>query len=72
MNKIYAGIGSRKTPQVVCEVMARLAGRLGQAGWTLRSGRAEGAQRVRIAHLRLVPVLSVGNVRSSYRRTCAL
>lgn len=43
MNKVYAGIGSRKTPQVVCEIMARLAGRLGQAGWTLRSGRAVGA-----------------------------
>ena len=40
MNKIYAGIGSRKTPSEVCAVFASLAGRLGQAGWTLRSGAA--------------------------------
>lgn len=43
MNKAYAGIGSRKTPPEVCAAFANLAGRLGQAGWTLRSGRAEGA-----------------------------
>ena len=43
MVKIYAGIGSRKTPSEVCAVFASLAGRLGQAGWTLRSGRAQGA-----------------------------
>lgn len=43
MNKTYAGIGSRKTPPEMCQVFANLAGRLGQAGWTLRSGRAEGA-----------------------------
>lgn len=43
MVKIYAGIGSRETPPACCEVMARLGGRLGQAGWTLRSGRAKGA-----------------------------
>lgn len=43
MNKVYAGIGSRRTPPEVQEVMAHLAGLLGQAGWTLRSGRAIGA-----------------------------
>lgn len=43
MVKIYAGIGSRQTPSEVCAVFANLAGRLGQAGWTLRSGRAIGA-----------------------------
>lgn len=43
MNKIYAGIGSRQTPSEVCAVFASLAGHLGQAGWTLRSGRAQGA-----------------------------
>jgi hypothetical protein len=43
VNKVYAGIGSRRTPPEVCSVFANLAGRLGQAGWTLRSGRAEGA-----------------------------
>lgn len=43
MNKVYAGIGSRQTPPEVCAVFASLAGRLGQAGWTLRSGRALGA-----------------------------
>lgn len=40
MNKIYAGIGSRKTPAECCHTMARLAGRLSEAGWTLRSGAA--------------------------------
>ena len=43
MNKIYAGIGSRETPPACLEIMAILAGRLGKAGWTLRSGRAKGA-----------------------------
>lgn len=43
MYKSYAGIGSRKTPAECCAVFAALAGRLGQAGWTLRSGRAVGA-----------------------------
>ena len=43
MNKVYAGIGSRKTPAEVCAAFANLAGRLGKAGWTLRSGRALGA-----------------------------
>lgn len=55
MNKTYAGIGSRKTPPEVCQVFASLAGRLGQAGWTLRSGRAEGADSAFECGARNVP-----------------
>lgn len=43
MKKIYAGIGSRETPKEVLAHMSRLASLLGRAGWTLRSGRAIGA-----------------------------
>jgi hypothetical protein len=39
----YAGIGSRKTPQAICVLMADLAADLARAGWTLRSGGASGA-----------------------------
>lgn len=42
-NKIYAGIGSRDTPEDVCKLMTRLAKGLAYNGWTLRSGAAEGA-----------------------------
>ncbi|KKK66924.1 hypothetical protein LCGC14_2959220 [marine sediment metagenome] len=41
--KIYAGIGSRKTPKGVLEMMERTASRLARTGWILRSGGAEGA-----------------------------
>jgi len=39
----YAGIGSRETPPDVCEDMRLAARRLGQLGYTLRSGGAAGA-----------------------------
>ena len=39
----YAGIGSRKTPGTVMAAMGRLAGRLAERGWMLRSGGAKGA-----------------------------
>lgn len=41
--KLYAGIGSRKTPDSMRDQMARLAAKLAEAGWILRSGRAKGA-----------------------------
>jgi hypothetical protein len=43
--KIYAGIGSRKTPPDVMDLMAALGAKLAMPphGWTLRSGGAEGA-----------------------------
>lgn len=41
--KVYAGIGSRETPQDVLARMRHYAARLGQAGWVLRSGGASGA-----------------------------
>jgi hypothetical protein len=39
----YAGIGSRSTPQDVCEVLARWGERAARAGWILRSDGAPGA-----------------------------
>ena len=39
----YAGIGSRETPPHVREVMTELARTLANAGWSLRSGGADGA-----------------------------
>ncbi|HEV7805465.1 MAG TPA: hypothetical protein VGO80_06590 [Solirubrobacteraceae bacterium] len=42
---VYAGIGSRKTPADILELMAEIAGALGARGWTLRSGGAKGADQ---------------------------
>lgn len=42
---IYAGIGSRDTPPFVMQDMFHLGRQLAQAGWTLRSGAAVGADR---------------------------
>lgn len=41
--RYYAGIGSRKTPPWVCELMTDIARRMEERGWHLRSGAAEGA-----------------------------
>ncbi len=41
--KYYAGIGSRETPLEIQKEMRTIAKRLSRAGWTLRSGFAEGA-----------------------------
>ena len=41
--KYYAGIGSRKTPKDICELMTRVARYLYFKGYTLRSGAADGA-----------------------------
>lgn len=43
MSHCYAGIGSRETPASVQARFFMLASTLGDAGWTLRSGGAEGA-----------------------------
>lgn len=39
----YAGIGSRKTPEKVLRQIGRIAATLAKQGYTLRSGRAPGA-----------------------------
>ena len=39
----YTGIGSRETPESVMVLMTEVADILGKRGYTLRSGRAEGA-----------------------------
>lgn len=41
--KFYAGIGSRQTPPPIISTMSRIALRMGELGWTLRSGGAKGA-----------------------------
>jgi hypothetical protein len=41
----YAGIGSRKTPRAVLELMTRFSSRLAADGWVLRSGMAAGADQ---------------------------
>lgn len=41
--KIYAGIGSRKTPAQVLDYMRRVASRFADLGFLLRSGAADGA-----------------------------
>lgn len=43
MAKVYAGIGSRKCPNHILELMQVVAYNLAQLGWKLRSGGAEGA-----------------------------
>lgn len=43
--KLYAGIGSRKTPEPIQARMRQLAARLATLGYTLRSGAAEGADK---------------------------
>ena len=45
MNKVYAGIGARKTPPEILHLMSRIATRLGELGYTLRSGGAAGADQ---------------------------
>lgn len=41
--RFYAGIGSRETPENMLDLMERLARRLAEQGWVLRSGGASGA-----------------------------
>jgi hypothetical protein len=43
IHAVYAGIGSRATPRDVLALMTRIAKRLDECGWTLRSGGADGA-----------------------------
>lgn len=43
MPKLYAGIGSRKTPPHILSIMTRIAQKLHSQGYILRSGGAKGA-----------------------------
>lgn len=43
MSKYYAGIGSRKTPNIVLEIMTDIAKHLAKEDYILRSGAADGA-----------------------------
>lgn len=41
--KYYTGVGSRETPDNICDLMTTIAKFLSSQGWTLRSGHAPGA-----------------------------
>jgi hypothetical protein len=41
--KYYTGIGSRKTPPEILDIMQKIGFKLAKMGWTLRSGGAIGA-----------------------------
>lgn len=45
VNMIYAGIGSRETPEHILVAMKAIGFSLAQRGWTLRSGGASGADQ---------------------------
>ena len=45
LEKIYAGIGSRSTPQSVLETFRQIASTLAQDGWTLSTGGCRGADQ---------------------------
>jgi len=42
---IYTGVGSRSTPPAILQDMVTIGQRLAYKGWTLRSGRAQGADQ---------------------------
>ena len=44
-HRFYSGIGSRKTPREILNVMYAFGAELASSGWILRSGRAPGADR---------------------------
>ena len=52
--KYYAGIGSRRTPKDVLDLMTRVAAKLEKDGWILRSGGAVGADKAFEAGVSLV------------------
>ena len=43
--KYYCGVGSRKTPQSIQNIMTEVAQKLSERGFILRSGGAEGADK---------------------------
>jgi len=43
--KIYAGIGSRETPEPILKLMFKISSILAKKGYTLRSGAADGADK---------------------------
>lgn len=42
MSKIYAGIGSRQTPQEILELIKQIGEKLAEMGWSLRTGACDG------------------------------
>lgn len=45
MYRAYCGVGSRETPDDICQLMTNFAAQVCALGWTLRSGGAEKADK---------------------------
>lgn len=43
MSKYYCGVGSRQTPDYICQAFAKIASELSELNYILRSGGADGA-----------------------------
>lgn len=54
MSKCYTGIGSRDTPRKVCDRMVEASLWLGRHGYTLRSGKARGADEAFQAGVQMI------------------
>jgi len=39
----YTGVGSRETPEEICELITKVATKLAAIGWVVRTGGAGGA-----------------------------
>ena len=50
MTKLYAGIGSRETPEWALRTMTKIGATLDKRGWALRSGAAKGADQAFEVH----------------------
>lgn len=65
--KLYAGIGSRQTPLDVLRIMRTIGQLRAEAGWTLRSGAAAGADSAFEAGVGIAATL--GNRKQIFRPT---
>lgn len=50
----YTGIGSRETPEHICNLMTKIAEKLSSMGWILRSGGADGADKAFMSGAKLL------------------
>lgn len=45
----YTGVGSRETPEHICELLTKVASKLARLGWVVRTGGAQGADEAFLA-----------------------
>lgn len=45
----YTGVGSRETPKEICELITKVAAKLANLGWIVRTGGAQGADEAFLA-----------------------